>query len=104
MYSDGTCLIGGYATGTWGYGNGEESGFADGLCPGVIQEDDFWFMFDNYSTQYRYDMSDDLSAGVGVHDDMGYNGAWNVDGESFCGNVAQTEFSALSIRFVVNVG
>ena len=83
LYSDGSCDISGYS-GTWGYGSGEESGFADGLCPGTIMANDFWFMFDNYATQYVYDMDDEFGSGIGIHDDMYYNGMANVDGTTFC--------------------
>ena len=69
--------------GYWGVNSaGGSIPFEDGLCPGVTVDWDFGFGFANYATQYSYDLevADDGLFGGGVHDDMYYNGQFNVDG------------------------
>jgi hypothetical protein len=69
--------------GYWGVNSqGGSIPFGDGLCPGLTLDWDFGFGFANYATQYSYDLGEDEGGlfGGGVHDDMYYNGQFNVDG------------------------
>ena len=70
---DGTALLAGAYTGTWGYTEAMTMG--DGLCPGGDLAEGFFFEFDNYATRYNWSFD-----ACGYHDDMGYNGEGNADG------------------------
>ena len=79
LCADGTADLEGLP-GTWGQPGGELA-LGDGLCPGDIIDNDLYFMFDNYTTMYTWDLEGDLgSPGAGYHDDQGYNGPDNADG------------------------
>ena len=67
--------------GTWGQPGGELV-LGDGLCPGDVIDNDLYFIFDNYTTIYTWDLEGDLGSPsvAGYHDDQGYNGADNADG------------------------
>ena len=57
LHADGTADIGGYYTGYWGPGPGLTY-FDAGLCPQCgVYDVDLWFAFDNYATQYAYNLS-----------------------------------------------
>ena len=45
-------------------------------------DNDLYFIFDNYTTIYTWDLEGDLGSPsvAGYHDDQGYNGADNADG------------------------
>ena len=79
----GGAIVGGY-DGFWSANpDGGTLGFADGLCPGVVMDWDFFFALDQIGVAYGYDMEGlgtDSIAGSGIHDDVFYNGNFNVDG------------------------
>jgi len=79
----GAAIVGGY-DGFWSANpDGGTLGFADGLCPGVVMDWDFFFALDQIGVAYGYDMEGlgtDSIAGDGIHDDVFYNGNFNVDG------------------------
>jgi hypothetical protein len=81
----GAAIVGGY-DGFWSANpDGGTLGFADGLCPGVVMDWDFFFALDQIGVAYGYDMEGlgtDSIAGDGIHDDVFYNGNFNVDGWS----------------------
>ena len=80
FYGDGYAEISDYS-GTWGSDLGSTYLYS-GLCSSEFLDIDLQFKFDNYNTYYYWDLEEGIGTNSieGYHDDVTYNGQYNVDG------------------------